>query len=605
MLVGESLRVGADGGNGDLSLTNGSNLTIYQELSVAAWGGGTGSLSVADSTVLVYNNLRVGDGAASDTTATLSGTTTVTVNAFDGESRFGQGSHLDLNMRNGAVLDIGGLAEAPQAQTINFGSWDGGSIAIDMTGTSKILAKSSMPDGDGIRLGRNSTGTSTLTMTDNAEFKTYGYLDAGRGGDGLNIELHKSAKIIAEGFTRMNGDGAVGNVTLGTLDAIDEDASISVTRSPGIYDDALDTGSWGGQSTWKMYAQTHLQVNGNAILGGGYNGNCTFDMYNSASVDVTMQMFAGQYNGTSAVTIHGGALTTTSDLSVGLQWWNDVNDQGTHSMTVAGGTVSVGGKLILGANGGKGAYTQGSGHTTVTDAVILGQGDYSSSVTNRVGSHGEAVLNLNGGTLTAPRLTTQSQVVSTWETTNTEEVGYPGDSGTLLHMVTNAQVNFNGGVLEASADSADFIATDDTLATLTLNVLEGGAKIDPNGNEITITKALAGDVAGRSLQVLNSNATPGVLTLTGPVTNIGPVSIDSGATLQMNNGTTTFTDVAGAGTLKVVDGSTLYAASINVDTLVIGGTASAASLTAVPEPGTLTLMALAGLFSIGALLRRR
>jgi hypothetical protein len=450
----------------------------------------------------------------------------------------------------------------------------------------------------------------------------------------------------------MNCDGAVGNITLGTLDATDEDASITITRTGG---DALDTGSWGGQSTWKMYAQTHLQVNGTAILGAGENGYCSFEAYNGATIDVTTDMLiGGGYGGsqgiltlnnttdlsvTGGLTIgdnvvgklttndsatvsaekiqvgmwagngelkaNGGTVTTNSDLLVGFNWGSSVDDQGTHSMNAAGATVSIGGELLLGADGGKGTYTQGSGHTTVAVAVILGEGDYSDSIANRVGSHGDGILNLNGGTITAPRLTTQSQVVSTWEVTDPADPNYPGDKGTLLHMVAHGVVNFNGGVLEASAASTDFIATDDPLASVTLNVLEGGAKIDSNGNAITITKALAGDAAARSLQVLNSDAAPGVLTLTGAVTNIGPVSIDSGATLQMNNGTTTFTAVSGGGSLKVVGGSTLYADSISLDTLIIGGTATAASVAAVPEPGTLTLLSLAGLLSIGAYMRRR
>jgi hypothetical protein len=170
--------------------------------------------------------------------------------------------------------------------------------------------------------------------------------------------------------------------------------------------------------------------------------------------------------------------------------------------------------------------------------------------------------------------------------------------------VPNSSIlNFNGGTVKATAAAPEFIANTAGSTTFEVNVLAGGAEIDTNGFAIGIPVAITGDNAGRSLTVSSSAGTPGTLTLTGAVTNIGPVTIDSNATLQMNNGTTTFTTVSGNGSMHVADGSTLNATSIVLDTLTIGGPATAsASMAAVPEPGTFVLLALAG---IGAILAWR
>jgi autotransporter-associated beta strand protein len=290
-------------------------------------------------------------------------------------------------------------------------------------------------------------------------------------------------------------------------------------------------------------------------------------------------------------------------------------------MTVngSGAQVNVSGQLILGANGGKGAYTQAAGQTTVAGSVILGEGDYGDNPANAFGdptqtppllpSHGDAVLNLNGGTLTAPKLTTRSLVVSSPSNS---------DGGAIRDLATHGMVNFNGGVLQASASSSDFIATDDPvtnppgtnagLATVTLNVMAGGAKIDiPASLSDTITQKLQHDPADGA-PVTDGGLTKlggGKLTLTGPLTYTG--NTDVTGTLQIDTASVPviLSTISGAtGTLGVGPGTTLTATSIHVDTLIIGTEAPGAALAAVPEPGTLVLLMLAGLTLAGACLRR-
>jgi autotransporter-associated beta strand protein len=102
----------------------------------------------------------------------------------------------------------------------------------------------------------------------------------------------------------------------------------------------------------------------------------------------------------------------------------------------------------------------------------------------------------------------------------------------------------------------------------------------------------------------------GTLLLRSAPTYNGNTDIQAG-TLQLDiKGSATLSTVTGAGALSVCDGTSLTATSIVVDTLSIGGTpvvisGGAASVMAVPEPGTFVLLVLAGLGLVGAFMRRR
>lgn len=170
-----------------------------------------------------------------------------------------------------------------------------------------------------------------------------------------------------------------------------------------------------------------------------------------------------------------------------------------------------------------------------------------------------------------------------------------GDLGATRHGVTNATVNFNGGTLKASATSTNFIATDDPLANLVLNVQKNpttnlGAVIDTQAFDLTITKALAHDptVGGSGDRRWLKKLGAGTLTLNGGIGYTGPTTIDAGL-LAIDNGlANTLSTVSGNGSLSVLGTTSLTATSIEVDTLTIGG----AGFAAVPEPGTFVLLAL-------------
>jgi autotransporter-associated beta strand protein len=181
-----------------------------------------------------------------------------------------------------------------------------------------------------------------------------------------------------------------------------------------------------------------------------------------------------------------------------------------------------------------------------------------------LGTATEASITLNGGTFTAPQFVTEG----------------PG------------QIKFNGGVLQASAASDDYIAG----ASFALNVDAGGAKIDTNGFDIAIAREFhnISTTTPGGLTKLGD----GKLTLTAALTGLGDTTVNRGE-LNAAAGINTPSD-----TVYVATGATWTAPTIVADTLTIGGLPKGAAV-AVPEPGTLALLAMAGLISVWFAIRRK
>ena len=114
---------------------------------------------------------------------------------------------------------------------------------------------------------------------------------------------------------------------------------------------------------------------------------------------------------------------------------------------------------------------------------------------------GPSILNLGGGTFSTPQFT------------------YNGGAGT---------VNFNGGTLQTTAPSNDFLLS----GFIGTNIQAGGAVIDTFGNAVTINNALnhypglGGSDGGLTLK--DSAVSAGTLTLTGVSNYNGPTNVLAG-----------------------------------------------------------------------------
>jgi autotransporter-associated beta strand protein len=250
---------------------------------------------------------------------------------------------------------------------------------------------------------------------------------------------------------------------------------------------------------------------------------------------------------------------------------SDIVISNSASFLVPNGYITIGGNVENKSLGGKGTVTLNDSATLTAGRTVC-VGD----------SATEGILNLNGGVCTVPSLAKGATSIASTINFN----------GGTLKAVTGVLGYYDAQTAKTAAGVADFIQG----AGFTVNVKELGAKIDTNSLEVTITQELkhAGDLdKDGGLTKLGD----GSLTLTVLPTYTGDTTVNQGG-LNANVGINTPN-----ATVYVATGATLNAPSIVADTLTIGGP-QLGGAAAVPEPGTLALLALAGLCALAAVRRR-
>ncbi len=257
-------------------------------------------------------------------------------------------------------------------------------------------------------------------------------------------------------------------------------------------------------------------------------------------------------------------------IDIGFDNNNSTGSSGT--VTVGGSSTlrAVSGSFIVVGDGGSGVLTISQSALVQTSCLQIGSSLQSGQ------SGGSGVLNLNGGTLSVPQIQNAAGAV-----------------GSLI---------FNGGTLQATASTSDFItlgSVDDSGyfqpggGTLNVYIQAGGAAIDTGGNAVTINRPLLHTGAGRD----------------------GGLTVDGGGTLILTaDNTYDGGTVVSAGTLVVGSAESLSECS----GLIVGGGAApvlasagptgvlaAQGIAAVPEPGTLALLGMIGLVGAFVVWRRR
>jgi autotransporter-associated beta strand protein len=333
-------------------------------------------------------------------------------------------------------------------------------------------------------------------------------------------------------------------------------------------------GESGGSNATVNMANTSLLTctTGPMWVGNAVGSTGTLNINNSAQISVATFLSVG-LNGTGHAKIEGA----TSRLFAG-------NDLNVGDSAGAVGTIDVLGGTVQTVN----LWVARNGNTTSLSTGTITQSAGAVIATNLTTGGGTAIYNLDGGSLTANII--RKDPASTTGT------------GTL---------NFNGGVLKAGASDDPANPTTPTwfLTGLTAaNVKAGGAVIDTNGFNVTVNQILAADSGSLGGGLTKQGI--GKLTVTQVATYSGNTAVSNGTLDMLNINTPT-------ATVSVAGGADLTATSIAANTLTIasggtvvikaipGGPQASLSITPVPEPGTLALLAMAALVTLVAARRKK
>ncbi len=350
-------------------------------------------------------------------------------------------------------------------------------------------------------------------------------------GSNTALSLQNGATLTTSGSILIaNAANSYGTLSLsGSGTSITASSSVRIFSGTGfinILDGAsltttsfVEVGSLAGSNGTLHISGANSQLNLTTFYV-GINGSGTALIENggkivSASNDFTLAFNAGS-SGTLTVRNAGSSLTTGGSLYVGRGGSSTLN-------VLNGGLVSVRNLFIGGAAN---APNTGTGTVTVSGA----DSRLSVSTALAIGySAGSNVLTVENGATVTGATTVLGNLAGGSGTLNLNGNSTDGYGVLETQSVTkgpgSGQVNFNGGVLRASASNTGF------LSGVGVSIASGGATIDSNTYTVTAGSILAGDGA------LTKTGT-GTLILTANNTYAGGTTVTNG-TLQAGNGSTT------------------------------------------------------------------
>ena len=445
------------------NIVRGKSLT-YLAAAFAALA--TGSAWAADNnwTGAAGDNLFKTDGNWSTGSRPASDTLYFDSNNFDANFTANEIVFDDAYVNNGSfTIQRVGTSESPlvlRATAPSYGLTGGSASADSYIGKNYGSAYLVVSNGTW------NTGSTARNMTIGSNNKSWLKLIDVQSFTVNQLNMHNGSTVIIEDSTLatsqvLKDNVAVNNILMfegGTLRATRNEASAFIQNAG--------------------YLKVAIGEKGGTIDNGGY--------------DITMGKLLGDVDGTGPLHLTGAGTTTLGNTLVK-----------NGKIVVDGGTVSASALHIGEASGNDGYVEVNGGTLSIPNNIYMGYGNNSTGTltinggmvevdsskqllsANGTGSHG--TINLNGGILRTQRIAYQ-------------------------YASSICTINFNGGTLQANADSNnDFIKNGTTV-----NVSAGGT-IDNGGFAITIPAALSGS---------------GSLTFkgSGTTTLSGSVSSYSGAT---------------------------------------------------------------------------
>ena len=352
-----------------------------------------------------------------------------------------------------------------------------------------VNTKVAIASGGSISVG---SGTGTLSVgTSSTATAGSGILDASAASS-----FTANVATVNIGGTGNNNVTAMGTLNLGASNTITAATSFVIGNSSGAQNPATPIVTTAAGST------TNINTPNMTIGASKANANFTLGAGSTAT-------FRGAAGGTSRGIMNVGNYTvgggSTSGFASATGFANANMSGGTFNAMLTNlniGTQNTGssssnilGQVTLGSSGANHLDVSGTGNVVVigrnlqTSASGRGIGtltinnlDSTSSVTTTAGStailigqgadsdsRGVGTLNLNGGLLTI----------------NTTGIAIGGNAN------GTSTLNFNGGGIRAGASSSNWIS-----GVTNINVRDGGAVFDTNGNNVTISQALNHSATG-------------------------------------------------------------------------------------------------------------
>jgi len=485
----------------------------------------------AGMTNRVQNDMYVGGMPDVPASLTLSNSA-VTLGAWlaVGRGNGTSGTTSSLSLYNSSI----------SANGVSFGWWNNiaGNLAVQnvtLSGTSIITNRG----GNTSNIGESGGSTTMLNILDNSEYgsaNNFVIASGGEAGAGTGtVMVANSGRLWVNSYMSIaNGNLRVATMTLkdNAFVRVGSDFNISDTGTStgtlNMQDNAVASGNQvfigKGAPTVGTLNMTGGSLSSRTTGGGigsinvGQTGGSVGNVNQSGGTIIASGEFWVGGSGTGNWTQTGGATIATNWMAIGR------NSTAVGTYSISGGSLThilPGSRLIVGSSG--------SGTLTISStAVVTAAGQV--QVAENASSTG--VLNLDGGSLTAPRVY--------------------GGAG-------NDTLNLNGGTLVAGPGAAlDFISGFNAAT-----VKAGGAVINSGGNTVNINQALLDGTGGGGLTKLGA----GTLNLNGVNTYTGATLVSAGTL----GGTGTI-----AGTVTVASGATL-APGTSIGTLTVGGAVSLAA----------------------------
>ena len=538
--------IGDDSGSSGTVTVDGSGSTWTNSSSLVVGNSGTGTLNIQNGGTVSNTAAQIGYNAGSTGTVTVDGSGSTWTNS--GNLYVGLYDTGTLNIQNSGTVSntagyIGYTSGSTAAVTVdgNGSTWtNSGNLYIGDSGTGTLdISNGGTVSNTAGFIGYNSGSTGTVTVDGSGSTWTNSSsLFVGNSGTGtLNIQ-NSGTVSTSTGYIGYNS-GSTGTVT------VDGNGS-TWTNSGNLYVGLYDTGTLNIQNGGTV-SNTAAHIGYNA----GSTAAVTVDG-NGSTWTNSGNLYIGE-SGTGTLDISNGGTVSSIDAFIG----DEIGASGTVRVDGSGSSWTIASELLVGNFGNgtldimRGAtvsnvhgYIGYVGHIAGSSGTVTVDGNGSTWTNSSSLNVVIGALNIqNGGKVTASftRLTSGATSAGTLNLNGTSSARGVLETSYIDKGAGSATFNWNGGILRATANEANFLRN---LDSADINIQSGGAYLDTNGMDIGITQALAG-TGGLTKQ---GN---GTLTLTGVQTYTGGTTVSAGTLALSGAGT-----LAATGAVAVANGAT-------------------------------------------------